>query len=618
MKDSKPHITPFQKTSGHDHFGRAPVFTIMIIFLICTGAFVYYYRNYVAPVHQQTETETVPDKEDYEQWKQETRKELEATLRSEMQKKAEAQDVKINEKNLVAGWVTITDRWGRQVTKFRTAMTGDGWLALPARACLAGNRWEFSPDSGRKGKISGGLWVYGDSVGLWRLENNTAAEKGQELGSWNEKEPVAWTSLESDQEYPFVKLGPGRPDGFFVSSSLPDSINEIGIFIQDGNIVGWSFGDWLEKGYMWKGQKEKALKERTWVSSFYNITFANGREEKFAMASSMRKDYDGVEQLASFIDGFRLQPKLALEDTPFYLLPEEVIRKMRHIVTTVPHRGNERKIITMLDSQVLKGIGDIHLVMDVVVVIKSVYGHESAIGEIEDSGLYLIQKQGSSVPAFSKLHAELYQEWLQSLVSAGSVDTGLQTYDSAKTYFPGNPYIHLLGVELEILNGNWEEAERLLYMRKYPPELQDRFSLLALRISEMNGEEEQIVIRFPSRSSRIIVTSVINGTSEQNFLVDTGATLVTIPSAAAETLGLEIVEGHNGGRRSVSTAGGVVMASEVIIDAIEINGWVEYDVRALVLDMPDQPGLGLLGLNYLGRFQVDLKPEEGMLRLKPR
>ena len=155
-------------------------------------------------------------------------------------------------------------------------------------------------------------------------------------------------------------------------------------------------------------------------------------------------------------------------------------------------------------------------------------------------------------------------------------------------------------------------------MRNYPAELQDRFSLLALRISEMKGQEEEIVVRFPSRSSRIIVTAVVNETSYQEFLVDTGASLVTIPSSAAEALGLDVVEGYHGGKRSVSTAGGVVMAHEVIIDAIEINGWIEYDVRALVLDMPDQPGLGLLGLNYLGRFQVDLKPEEGMMRLKPR
>lgn len=134
----------------------------------------------------------------------------------------------------------------------------------------------------------------------------------------------------------------------------------------------------------------------------------------------------------------------------------------------------------------------------------------------------------------------------------------------------------------------------------------------------MKGDEGEIVVRFPGMSSRILVNAVINETGYQDFLVDTGASPVTIPSSTVEALGLEVVEGHHGGRRSVSTAGGIVMAREVMLDSIEINGWIEYNVRALVLDMPDQPGLGLLGLNYLGRFQVDLKPEEGMLKLTPR
>jgi clan AA aspartic protease (TIGR02281 family) len=130
----------------------------------------------------------------------------------------------------------------------------------------------------------------------------------------------------------------------------------------------------------------------------------------------------------------------------------------------------------------------------------------------------------------------------------------------------------------------------------------------------MKGREGKIVIRFPRGSNKILVTAAINGELYQDFLVDTGSTVVTIPSSMADALELEIVHG----RRTMSTASGVVTVSEVIIDAIEIDGWVENDIRAVVLDMPDRPGLGLLGLNYLGRFQMDLNPEEGTLLLIPR
>ena len=42
------------------------------------------------------------------------------------------------------------------------------------------------------------------------------------------------------------------------------------------------------------------------------------------------------------------------------------------------------------------------------------------------------------------------------------------------------------------------------------------------------------------------------------------------------------------------------------------------DIRAYVLDMPDHSRMGLLGLSYLGRFQMDLNPDQGTLLLKPR
>jgi clan AA aspartic protease (TIGR02281 family) len=90
--------------------------------------------------------------------------------------------------------------------------------------------------------------------------------------------------------------------------------------------------------------------------------------------------------------------------------------------------------------------------------------------------------------------------------------------------------------------------------------------------------------------------------------------MVTIPSSTADSLGLKIVHGQ----RNISTAGGTVKAHEVIIGTLEIDGWVEYDVSAYVLDLPGRPGLGLLGLNYLNRFRMDLKPEEGTLMLTPR
>ncbi|GBE03593.1 hypothetical protein BMS3Abin09_00510 [bacterium BMS3Abin09] len=517
-------------------------------------------------------------------------------------------------KEVITGWVTIVDPWGGEINKFRAGLAGDGWLALPARACLGGNAWYFESDSGREAGISGGLWVKGDKVGLWHLVNVPGSYDGPGIASWNENESVSWKSIESANVYHSIKLYPGLTEGFFISTSLPDNIDESGVFIQNDMIVGWSFGGTSGKGFMWPGNAEKPLEYRTLVKYFYDITFANGREEKFARALSIKQDNMVLVQLASFIEGFKLRPKLLLEDTPDHLLPEAIIKRMRVIVINAMHRDEGSKVVDMLSSQTLRQINDIGLFIDLVPVIDSVQGFETAINAIEDTGAYIVQQLGREVPELNSLHRHLYQDWLKSLLSDGEEDRGSQIYTEAKYFYPDDPDIHLLGVELKLLSGDWEGAERLLYMKNYPSAFQIRFELLASRISEMKGEEEKIVIRFKRGSNKIMVTAAVNGSVNQDFMVDTGATIVTIPSSTADKLGLDVVHGQN----MISTVGGPVKAGEVIIDAIEIDGWVEYNVRAFVVDIPDQPGLGLLGLNYLGRFQMDLKPEEGTLLLSPR
>jgi aspartyl protease family protein len=598
--------------------------------MILVSGTAYLFRDIIDPAVDIAETISPADKEKYEKERQKKREELKAKLMTVIKeqsvvKKDEEKKITVKadempaevpnvQKEIVSGWVIITDPWDRQVNKFRAGLAGNGWLALPARWCLGGNRWLFYPDSGQASEITGGQWIAGDKVGLWRIAENTGSFEGPDLAPWNDREPVSWSSLESAAEYDSITLGRGRSEGLFVLSQLPDYIDETGIFLQEGKIVGWSFGQWLPKCYMWSGKAGTEPEYKTWVKYFYNITFANGREEKFARALAMQKGHTGQEQLAAFVEGFKLQPKLAAEDTPGYLMSEEIVKKMHVLITNAVNNGEANRIADMFNSQLLKDIGDIRLLMDIVPAIAHGRGFEAAVAEIEDSGRYITRKLGHEIPALNALHIKYYQDWLQSLVSAGAADEGLQTYNMAKAYYPDDPYIHLLGAELALLNGDWKEAERMLYMRNYPPAYQDRYELLGLRISEIKGQEEKIVIRFPRGSGTIPVTASVNGTVHQNFLVDTGASMVTIPSSTADSLGLEVVHGQ----RTVSTAGGTVHVREVIIDSIEIDGQVEYDIGAFVLDLPGRPGVGLLGLNYLGRFRMDLKPEEGTLVLAPR
>jgi predicted aspartyl protease len=70
--------------------------------------------------------------------------------------------------------------------------------------------------------------------------------------------------------------------------------------------------------------------------------------------------------------------------------------------------------------------------------------------------------------------------------------------------------------------------------------------------------------------------------------------------------------------RKVFTAGGVKYAPEVTLFSITVEGWEVTDLKALVLDLPNQSELGLLGMNYLRRFRMDINTENGVLLLEPR
>ncbi|HWH41612.1 MAG TPA: TIGR02281 family clan AA aspartic protease [Usitatibacter sp.] len=84
------------------------------------------------------------------------------------------------------------------------------------------------------------------------------------------------------------------------------------------------------------------------------------------------------------------------------------------------------------------------------------------------------------------------------------------------------------------------------------------------------------------------------------FLVDTGATFVTLPAAEAARLGIDAEKG----RPAVSqTANGNVLVRRVTLDRVKVGDITLYNVDAVV---QDGPGLDmtLLGMSFLNRTEM--------------
>lgn len=111
------------------------------------------------------------------------------------------------------------------------------------------------------------------------------------------------------------------------------------------------------------------------------------------------------------------------------------------------------------------------------------------------------------------------------------------------------------------------------------------------------GSGSQIVLTAGS-GGHFITGGSINGKSVR-FMVDTGATLVSMSESDAERIGLKFRDGPRG---MVSTANGQVVVHRAKLDVVRVGDVQVYNVDAVV--MPTPMDTVLLGNSFLTRFTM--------------
>ena len=123
------------------------------------------------------------------------------------------------------------------------------------------------------------------------------------------------------------------------------------------------------------------------------------------------------------------------------------------------------------------------------------------------------------------------------------------------------------------------------------------------------GAGTQIVLS-ADRGGHFITSGTINGRAVR-FMVDTGATMVSMGADDASRLGIDFTKGERG---TASTANGTMAVYRVALDSVRIGDVQVYNVGALVSQAP-MPHI-LLGNSFLTRFQM--KRENDTLTLSRR
>jgi predicted aspartyl protease len=117
----------------------------------------------------------------------------------------------------------------------------------------------------------------------------------------------------------------------------------------------------------------------------------------------------------------------------------------------------------------------------------------------------------------------------------------------------------------------------------------------------------------------ILVPVRLNGTGPYDFVLDTGATLTCLHDELADSLGLREPAGMLGYGAGVGSGGNIRL---VEIDSLAVGGARAFDLTGCVLDLAQARAIGieadgLLGLNFLRAFHVELDFERDVLTLAP-
>ncbi len=400
-----------------------------------------------------------------------------------------------------------------------------------------------------------------------------------------------------------------------MSFPLPQELRGPGVFIQEGRMVGWTFSQPADRGYLWAGPEEGNLTPGIRVDEFYFSSFSESREAHFYRVLAMGREIPPAERLKALAHGFSLAALFADEDLPQQIRLHPVVMEMHSLASGLTQQRSADEVVRILDEQVLAAAGDPNLVEDAVIAVAQFQDYGRAIQYLDRLNKNIFFPKGQTPPELGQLRPQIYKDWLRKIIEKGSYSNGTVVFEEAKRAFPDDPELQLLGVEVALAEQDWKGANELLRGKDYPPALKDWAARLEERIKNQE-DETGANIRFNPGEQIIPVEAYINGSVLQKFIIDTGASTSSIPKSSLEALRIKVDETTP--VKAVQSIAEVAIAYEVTLDSVELSGYRVNGLKALVIDLPGYKDYGLLGLNFLDNFRVEIDRNRGILRLKKR
>jgi clan AA aspartic protease (TIGR02281 family) len=172
----------------------------------------------------------------------------------------------------------------------------------------------------------------------------------------------------------------------------------------------------------------------------------------------------------------------------------------------------------------------------------------------------------------------------------------------------------------------WVDKNGVVHFTDNPHNIPEQFKDKTTRIKSVAPSKPPETPLFPqkvsvplkdSKGTTAVVQVVLNDRERANFIVDTGASYTVISRLTARKLGIDLKKKHQKVR--LQTANGMIDAPLVSLESVEVGGLRVGKLTAAVHDFSkDRSISGLLGLNFLSHFRMDIDTQKGILVLEKK
>ncbi len=510
---------------------------------------------------------------------------------------------------LLWGWIDIEDPLGLSLARVPAVMSAQGWLVVPRVSLLGAHQAWFRRGLEGEGQLVEGAFRTGDDLSLWRIEPLPPIDSAP-LVPWQSDQAV-WRIFPTGGRQQWDPEGPMIRIGSFLRGKVEGG--SPAILVQEGSIVGWIPGEQLAGAWLWAGPDEDRLQGAS-LKEFQRAEFEGGQ------IAEARKVLDrNLSDLAALqgVARARGRPQILSESEipPPYQRTRLALATLDRLKSGLSSAdpGAYFDQLELADFLWLEAPQLCSLWLSLALRA----GDEARLSRAVQVGDIILgyHQQSDDWQQSIDLLPDLWSAGAESHRSTDNIGLAVQWIVEGRRRFPADDTLRLLDAERLLDDGQLDSSADLLEQPVVRSDLKVLRQGLIERLELERRVAGRILIRFTPGATVIRATALVGGVPI-DFVVDTGASATSIPPGALAPLGIEI--DSDTPRRRVRTASDEFDAPAVALPRVDLGGAVVDGMMATVLDLPGQFNTGLLGMDFLGRFRIDLDVERGWLLLEPR